>query len=169
MIKKIVFTFIFCCIAATCVAQYCSCISVTKKNTGTETKCGTVKSNDGFSLLFQKEINPSDSIAKPVYYLSLEGKSKSAFSNSLIKDKGKIELFLKDKTKIVLEKARSFYNPISSGFGIIFGATVTKEQLEKILINPIVTFSAFDIVKTSFKEKKQMEQQIIVSCLLNDK
>jgi len=168
MVRKIVFTFIFCFLTATSVAQYCSCISVTKKNTGTETKSGTVKSNDGFSLLFQKEINSSDSIAKPVYYLSLEGTSRTAFSNSLIKDKGKIELFLKDKTKIVLEKARSLYNPISSGFGIIFGATITKEQLEIILVNPIVTFSAFDVLKTSFKEKKQMEQQIIVSCLLTD-
>jgi len=169
MIKKIVFTFIFCCIAATCVAQYCSCIAVVKNSNGTETKSGTVKSNDAFNLLFQKELNPSDLTVVPVYYLSLEGKSKEGFSNSLIKDTGKIELFLKDKSKLVLEKARCFYNPISSGFGIIFGATITKEQLEILLVNPIVTFSAFDILKTSFKEKKQMEQQIIVSCLLNDK
>jgi len=169
MIKKIVFTFIFYCIAATTVAQYCSCISVIKKSNGIETKSGTVKSNDGYNLLFQKEINPNDLSTEPVYFLSLEGTSRTAFSNSLIKDKGEIELFLKDKTKMLLEKARCFYNPISSGFGVIFGATITKEQLEIILVNPIVTFNAFDIFKTSFKEKRQMEQQIIVSCLLNDK
>jgi len=54
------------------------------------------------------------------------------------------------------------------GFTIAFSAIVTKEQLEIISRNPIVTFSAFNILTTSFKEKKQKEQQKIIDCLLNE-
>jgi len=167
--KKILLTFIFYSLTATVIAQYCSCISVTQnRNNGTEIKSGTIKSDDSYILLIQKEINHSKLSVEPTYYLSLDATSRVAFSNSLTNNKGKIELILKDKSKLVLENAKCIYNPVSSGFSVTFGATISKEQMEILLINPVATFSAFGILKTSFREKKQREQQIIVSCLLND-
>jgi hypothetical protein len=166
--KPLLFTLIFYFLAATAGAQYCSSISIAiDPKTETETKAGTVKSRDGYSLLIQKETNPNLN-KEPIYYLSLNATLSSAFFNSKINDKGKIELLLKDQTKLMLENAKCIYNPISSGFGVVFGSTITKEQLEILLINPIVTFNAFGFLQTSFNEKKQREQQIIASCLLND-
>jgi hypothetical protein len=167
--KKLLFTLIFYSLTATTIAQYCSCISVIKdEKKGIETKSGTTKSNDSYSLLFQKEINIYNLTAKPTYFLSLDATSRDIFSKSLTQNKGKIELLLKDKSKLILENAKCFYNPVASGLGVTFGAIITKEQLEILLINPIVTFSALGILKTSFKEKKQREQQVIISCLLSE-
>ena len=169
MMKRIILTLLFYSFVATSVAQYCSCIAETKdEKLGTETKSGTTKSNDGYTLLIQKEKNYMNPSKEPTYFLSLDAASRSIFSNNLMNKKGKIELILKNKSKIILENAKSFYNPVVSGLCITFGATITKEQLQTILINPIVTFSAFGVVKTSFKEKKQREQQIIVNCLLSE-
>ena len=162
--KKILFTILFLSFAATAIAQYCSCISVAiDRIDSTITKSGTTRSNDAYSLLIQKEISDNE----PTYYLSLDANSRTMFSNSFNNNKGKIELFLKDKSKMVLENAKCLYNPVASGFSVTFGAVITKEQLEVLIVNPIVTFSALGMVKTSFSEKKQREQQIIISCLLN--
>jgi len=162
--KKNLFILLFLSLGATAIAQYCSCISVAiNKNDGTVTKSGAIKSSDAYSLHIQKEINNSET----TYYLSLDATSRTMFSNSLTNNKGKIELFLKDKSKIVLENAKCLYNPVASGFSVTFGAVITKEQLEIILSNPIASFSALGMIKTSFTEKKQREQQIIISCLLN--
>ena len=167
--KKIVFTLIFYFIAATAIAQYCSCISETKDpKSETETKSGTTKSSDSYSLVIQKETSSNNLNKNSTYFLSLDANSKNFFSSNLTNNKGKIELLLKDKSKLVLENAKCFYNPVTSGFCFTFGAVVSREQLEIILLNPIVTFSAFDILKTTFKEKKQREQQIIISCLLSE-
>jgi len=167
--KNFLFILLFYFIAATAVAQYCDCISTTiDEKDETETKSGTTKSNDAYSLLFQKEKQYSNSSKKPVFYISLTANSRSFLSSTLTNNKVKIELQLKDKSKIVFEKAKSIFNPVARGFSVTFGATITKEQLQIILLNPIVTFSAFGVVKTSFKEKKQREQQIIVNCLLSE-
>jgi hypothetical protein len=167
--KKLFFIFLFYCITAAAFAQYCSCISTTKdENMGVETKSGTTKSNDSYTLLFQKEKSFINLNKKPVYFLSLDVASRDIFSKSLSHNKGKIEFVLKDKSKLILENAKCFYNPVLPGLSVTFGAIITKQQLEQILLNPIVTFSAFGIVKTSFKEKKQREMQIVVSCLLSE-
>ena len=167
MTKKILLTLIFCCITATSIAQYCACISVIQNNDGTETKSGVVRSNDAYSLSIRKVINNSEQSFNPEYYLALHVSSRAIPLNSSMKTKGKVELLLKDKSKLVLENARYIYDPIASGT-CVFSVSVNKEQMEILLVNPIVTFSALGIIKTSFKEKKQLEQQIIVSCLLND-
>jgi hypothetical protein len=166
--KKLLFTLIFYFIAATTTAQYCACISdIIDKKDSTEIKSGATKSNDSYSLLIQKERKNGNLNNEPTYFLSLNATSRDMFSNSFTNNKGKIELFLKDKSKIVLENAKCLYNPVASGFSVTFGAVITKEQLEILLVNPIATFSALGMVKTSFSEKKQREQQIIISCLLN--
>jgi len=167
--KKLFFTFLFYFIAATAVAQYCSCItSIKDENEETETKSGTTKSNDAYSLLFQKEKQYSNLSKAPVFYISLTAASRSLLSSTLTNNKVKIELQLKDKSKIVLEKAKSIYNPVAMGFSVTFGTLITKEQLESILLNPIVSFNVLGVLKTTFKDKSQREQQIIVNCLLSE-
>ena len=169
VIKKLLFTLIFCCITVTSIAQNCRGVSVSKdKNNGTETKSGITNSNDFYSLLIFKETNNGDIGSEPKYSLLLNAASRVVLSDSIVNTKGIIELLLKDNSKVILENAKCFNNPMPFGFCIAFSVTVTKEQLEIILKNPIVTFSAFDILKTSFKERRQKELQRIIDCLLID-
>ena len=169
MIKKILFALFFYSIAVTSIAQNCRGISVIKdKNNGTETKSGITNSTDFYSLLIHKETNNKDLSLEPKYSFLLNAASRVVLSDSIINTTGIIELLLKDKSKLVLENAKCFNNPMPFGFCIAFSVIVTKEQLEVISKNPIVTFSAFNILKTSFKENKQKEQQKIINCLLND-
>jgi len=167
--KRIILTLLFYSFTVTSVAQYCSCISIAKdENDGTETKSGTTKSNDGYTLLFQKEKSFINLSKEPTFIISLDANSRDLFSNSLKNNKVKIELQLKDKSKIVLEKAKSVYNPVAKGFSVTFGTLINKEQLENILLNPIVSINILGILKTSFKEKSQREQKIIINCLLSE-
>ena len=52
------------------------------------------------------------------------------------------------------------------GFCIAFTVDITEEELKIISENPIATFNAFGILSTSFKGRKQKEQQKIINCLL---
>jgi len=169
MIKNLLFTLIFSCIVATTIAQNCSCVSSAKdKKTGKVTTTGITNSSDFYSLLIQKETNFKDLDLVPKYNLLLNAASRIVLSDSIVNSVGLIELLLKDNSKLILENARCFNNPMPFGFCIAFSATVTKEQLEIISKNPIETFRAFDILKTSFNERRQKEQQKIINCLLNE-
>ena len=169
MTRKLLYTFIFSFIAATCIAQNCSCISGTKdKQKGIETRGGITNTKDFYSLLIQKETNYKDLSEGPKYYLLLNAASRVVLSDSIVNTKGTIELLLNNSTRLTLDSAKCFNNQMPFGFSIAFIVTVTRDQLEIISKNPIVTFSAFGILSTSFKEKKQKEQQKIISCLLNE-
>jgi hypothetical protein len=168
MIKNIIFTLIFYSVAVTTIAQNCSCVSTAKdKKTGKETTTGIVNSSDFFIFFIQKETNTNDLDLEPKYLLLLNAASRIVLSDSLVNTKGVIELILKDNIKLILENATCFNNPMPFGFCIAFRASVTKEQLEIIANNPIVTFRAFDLLNTSFNERRQKEQQKIANCLLN--
>ena len=167
MINKFLFTFLFCSITVTLTAQNCRGISVSRdKNNGTETRSGITNSSDFYSLLIFKETNRADMSLEPKYSFLLNAASRVVLSDSIVNTKGVIELLLKNNSKLILENAKCFNNPMPFGFCIAFSVTVTKEQLEIISKNPIVTFSAFGIFSTSFKERRQKEQQRIINCLL---
>jgi len=167
MIKNILFTLTFYSVVVTVIAQNCSCVSAAKdKETGAETKTGIVNSSDFYSLLIQKEINNNDLSLEPKYSLLLNAASRIILSDSIVNTKGIIEILLKDNSKLILENATCFNNPMPFGFCIAFKVSVTKEQLEIIANNPIVSFRAFDILKTSFNERRQKEQQKIANCIL---
>ena len=169
MIKKFLFTILFCSITATLTAQNCRGISISRdKNNGTETKSGITNSSDFYSLLIFKETNNADLSLEPKFSFLLNAASRVVLSDSIVNTEGVIELLLKDNSTLFIENAKCFNNPMPFGFTIAFSAIVTKEQLEIISRNPIVTFSAFNILTTSFKEKKQKEQQKIIDCLLNE-
>ena len=167
MIRNLIFTLIFSCIAVTTIAQNCFCVSTAKdKESGKITTTGIVNSSDFYSLLIQKETNFKDLDLTPKYNLFLNAASRVVLSDSIVNTVGVVELLLKDNSKLILENAKCFNNPMPFGFCIAFSVTVTKEQLEIISKNPIETFRAFDILKTSFNERRQKEQQKIVNCLL---
>jgi len=168
MIKNVLFTLIFYSVAVTTIAQNCSCVSTAKdKKTGKETTTGIVNSTDFYSLLIQKETNKNDSDFETKYNLFLNAASRIVLSDSMTNTKGIIELLLNDNSKLILENATCFNNPMPFGFCIAFRVDITKEQLEIISRNPIVTFRAFDLLNTSFNERRQKEQQKIANCLLN--
>jgi hypothetical protein len=168
MIKNVLFTLIFYSVIVTTIAQNCSCVSTAKdKKNGKETTIGIVNSSDFYSLLIQKETNKNDSDFEPNYSLLLNAASRIVLSDSLVNAKGEIELILKDNNKLMIENAICFNNPMPFGFCIAFKVNVTKEQLEIIANNPIVTFRVFDLLNTSFNERRQKEQQKIANCLLN--
>ena len=168
MVKKLLYTLIFCFIAATSISQNCLCISGTKdKKNGIETVGGITGSRDFYSLNIQKKTHYEDLSLEPEYYLFLHAASTFMFSDNMLNTKGKIELLLKDNSKLILENVRCLNDPLHIGVCIAFDVAVTKEQMETIAKNPIVVFSAFDILTTSFSERKQKRQQKIVNCLLN--
>jgi hypothetical protein len=168
MIKNTLLTLFFYSVVVTTIAQNCSCVDTYKnKKKGTETTSGITSSNDFYSLLIQKEKNYKDLSQDIKYILLLNAASRVVLSDSITNSKGIIELQLIDNSTMVLENATCFNNPMGFGFCIAFKVIVTKEQLEIISKNPIINFSAFGILKTSFKEKSQKEQQKIVNCLLN--
>jgi hypothetical protein len=170
MTRQLFLTFIFIFIVWNAIGQNCSCISGTKdKKTGTETKGGITNSKDFYSLLIQKETNYKDTTVAPKYYLFLNAASRVVLSDSTVKSKGTFELLLHDSSKVIFNDATCFNNQQSFGFSVGFTVWVTKEQLEIISKNPIVTLTAFGILTTSFKEKKQKEQQTIATCLLSEK
>ncbi len=169
IIKCLLFPLIFSCAAMTTNAQNCSCVSSIKdKNTGKVTSTGITSSSDFYSLLISKENTLKELDFDMKYNLLLNAASKIVLSDSLVNTKGIIELLLKDNSKLILENAKCFNNPMPFGFCIAFSVTVTQEQLELIAKNPIVTFSAFNILRTSFNEKRQKEQQKIINCLFNE-
>lgn len=170
MVKQLLYTFIFTFIIGTCFGQNCSCISGTNnKQTGVKSSGGITNSMDYYSLLIQKETNYKDSTVAPKYFLFLNAASRIVLSDSIVNTKGTFELLLRDGNKIIIENAKCFNNQMPFGFCIGFSAEITKAQLEIISNNPIATFNAFGILTTSFKERKQKEQQTIATCLLNEK
>ena len=169
MTKALLFTLIFCCIAMTTNAQNCREVSVSKdKNSGKVTKSGITNSSDFYSLLIFKETNSNDLSLEPKYSFLLNAASRVVLSDSLVNSSGVIELLLRDNSKLILENAKCFNNQMPFGFCIAFSVIASKEQMEIISKNPIVSFSAFGILTTTFKERKQKEQQKIINCLLNE-
>jgi hypothetical protein len=167
MVKRSLLILSFCCIVATSTAQNCSCISGGKdKKSDKETWTGITNSTDFYSLLIQRENNYKDLTLEPKYTLLLNAASRIVLSDSLVNTKGEIVLLLKDNSELILEDAKCFNNPMPFGFCVAFSVSVSREQLEIISKNPIVTFTAFGILRTSFKERKQNEQQKIINCLL---
>jgi len=168
MIKNTLLTLVFYSVVMTTIAQNCSCVSTAKdKKTGTETTTGIVNSSHYYSLLIQKETNSKDLDLEPKYKLFLNAASRYVLSDSIVNSVGVIELLLKDNSKLILENAKCFNNPMPFGFCVAFTVGITKEQLGIIASNPIISFRAFDILETTFKERQQKEQQKIVNCLLN--
>ena len=92
--------------------------------------------------------------------------SRVVLSDSIVNSKGQVELLLKDNSKLLLENAKCFNNQMPFGFCIAFTVDITEEELKIISENPIATFNAFGILSTSFKGRKQKEQQKIINCLL---
>jgi len=168
MIINTLLTLIFYSVSVTTIAQNCSCVSTAKdKKTGTATTTGIVNSSHYYSLLIQKEINSKDLELEPKYKLFLNAASRYVLSDSIVNSVGVIELLLRDNTKLMLENAKSFNNPMPFGFCVAFTVGITKEQLEIIANNPIISFRAFDILETTFNGSRQKEQQKIANCLLN--
>jgi len=169
MTKHFFIVFIFALAATTGFCQNCSCITGTKdKQSGIKSRGGVTSSLDYYSLLFQKITNYNDSTVAPEYLLVLNAASDVVLSDSMLKSKGTFELLFRDSSKVSIENATCFNNQMPFGFCNTFSATITKEQLEIISKNPILSLNAFGILATSFKEKKQKEQQKIATCLLND-
>ena len=70
---------------------------------------------------------------------------------------------------MIFTGAKCFNTPGGFVDAIGFQILLTEEQMKIIATNPIVTLTAFGILRTSFAPKKQIEQQKIVNCLLTNK
>ncbi len=143
--------------------QNCWMVSGTKDiKTGIETKGGIVSSKDHYSLLIQKEIDHENHIK---YNLILVAASRVYLSDSLTNSSGKIELFLTNGEKIILEDANC-----SNGEGVWSGSVnftvrISESTLKKVINHPIQKLRAFNLLETEFSKGKQKKQQKILKCL----
>lgn len=170
MTRQLLFAIIISFTAANCIGQDCSCISRTKdKKTGIVSRGGITSSTDFYSLFFQKETNFKDSTITPWFILLLNAASRIVLPDSIVNSKRTIELTLSDSSKLYIENAKCFNSKMPFGLCIGLSANLTNEQLEIISKTPIITFTTLNIIKTSFKEKQQREQQRIAKCLLTEK
>ena len=153
-----------------CIGKNCYCISGGKnKKDSTETQGGITSSKDHYSLLINKVTNYKDTTVPAKYYLSLNAASKVLLSDSMTNSKGNFDLLLADSNKVTFTGAKCFNTPSGFADAIGFQILLTEEQMKIIAANPIVTVTAFGILRTSFAPKKQIEQQKIVNCLLTNK
>lgn len=167
MKRQLLLTLILIFTTANCFGQKCSCISGTRdKKTGVESRGGITTSDDYYSLLFQKETNYKDSTVSPKFSLLLNAASRVVFPDSIVGAVGKIELLLSNNSKLNIENARYFNNPMPFGFCIAVSVNMTKGQLEIISKYPIATFTTLPILTTKFAVEGQKKQQKIITCLL---
>ncbi|HQW22888.1 MAG TPA: hypothetical protein PLI47_06285 [Bacteroidia bacterium] len=170
MTRQLLYIYFLIAISVNCIAQNCSCISGTKKKKdSTKTWGGITSSKDFYSLLINRVVNYEDTTIASKYYLSLSAASRVLLSDSITKSKGSFELLLADSSKVTFEGAECLNNPAGFAGAIGFQILLTEEQIKIISTNPIVTLTAFGILRTSFDPQKQNEQKRIVTCLLKAK
>jgi hypothetical protein len=150
--------------------QSCSCISGGKdKKTGVETYSGITNSEHYYSLMISREVRHVDTTTLPKFILFLNAASRFVLSDSMLKTVGTIELQLLDNTTVICDSVIFFNNPLGFCCTIGFKTYLKEEQIRLIAANPIVTLTVIDMLKTSFSNRRQKEQQKIINCLLQRK
>jgi len=150
--------------------QNCSCISGGKnKKTGIETYSGITNSEHYYSLMISREVLNVDTTTLPKFTLYLNAASRFVLPDSMLNTVGTIELQLLDNTTIICDSVIFFNNPLGFCCSIGFKTYLKEAQIRLIAENPIVTLTVIDILKTSFSNRRQKEQQKIINCLLQRK
>ncbi len=150
--------------------QSCSCISGKRdKEKGIEVVGGVTNTRDYYGLLVQKIMNYNDTTLAPKYRLFFNVATKVLFSESTLETFGIMELKLTDSTTIVLDSVEYQNNPLGFCCTLGFWVYISEENIKRLSENPIVTITVDDILSSSFKPKRQREQQKIYKCLLDRK
>jgi len=159
------FIFIF---AFQSYGQECGLVSKTKnKKTGIESRGGIISSKDYYSLLINKQYDPTNANDSLNYIVSLCAASKVKLADSLLQTKGKFELQLTNGKQIIWENATCFNDPAGLESAIGFQIKITERQIREILNQPILKIKVFGILETEFAPNKQKQQKKIVDCLIN--
>jgi hypothetical protein len=150
-------------------SQNCELVSKTKdKKTGIESKGGIINSKDYYSLLINKQYDPSNPNDSLNYIVSLVAASKLKLTDSLSQTKGNFELQLINGQLITWESATCFNKPAGLDGAIGFQIKVTERQIREISNQPILRIKAFGILETEFAPNKQKQLKKIVDCLINE-
>ena len=136
------------------------------KKTGIETSTGIVNSRDYYSLGIQKEKNFLNPEEKSKYYLLLNAASRVKLSDSILKSKGKMELYLNDGIKYTVENVKCLNDPLGLGNSIGFRVEITEEQLKEISNKSFSKLKVIGILETEFSKRTQKQQIKIMNCLL---
>jgi hypothetical protein len=150
-------------------SQNCGLVSKTKnKKTGIESKGGIINSKDYYSLLINKQYDPSNPNDSLNYIVSLVAASRVKLTDSLSQTKGNFELRLINGKLITWENATCFNSPAGLEGAIGFQIKLTERQIREILNQPILRIKVFGILETEIAPNKQKQQQKIVDCLINE-
>lgn len=131
--------------------------------------CGPISSEHHYSLLI---LESRDTIAHgdPMsHVLFLHAASRYLFSDSMLRTRGSIELFLADDSVMVLPDAECSNNPIGIGPAIGFTARISEAQIRKLLLQPIARLKAFGVLETGFSLRQMERQKKMIRCVLRER
>lgn len=165
--KKLLAASLLLLVASASFGQNCGLVSGTKnKKTGVETKGGVVATQNFYSLMIQRRLNPAQPLDTLSVFLFLHAAAKSPLPDEILQSKGELVLLLSNGASLVVRNAECRNNPLHLGPSIGFTAHTTPKVLEQIAATPIVKITAFGILETEFTPRQQKQQVQIATCLL---
>lgn len=151
----------------TVMGQNCDIISNTRVESAGDVRGGRVDSEHFYSLLIERRMDGAWRTDSMAYSLFLNAASRAPVSDSIVANRGVIELKLSNGQAMILENAECANLPLGPSVPSVgFNVRLSERQMRAIAEHPVQSLTAFGILRTTFSQRKMKRQQQITQCLL---